>query len=78
MITDYQLFAGNLKWEKERLGELQHLIQIILEIDEKKISMIRLPEELIAQVSTRIKGMNRKQLQVICYFLTYDGGDNND
>lgn len=49
-----------------------------LEIDEKKISMIRLPEELIAQVSTRIKGMNRKQLQVICYFLTYDGGDNND
>lgn len=78
MITDYQLFAGNLKWEKERLGELQHLIQVILEIDEKKISMIRLPEELIAQVSTRIKGMNRKQLQVICYFLTYDGGDNND
>lgn len=78
LIADYQLFAGNLKWEKERLGELQHLIQIILEIDEKKISMIRLPEELIAQVSTRIKGMNRKQLQVICYFLTYDGGDNND
>ena len=46
MITDYQLFAGNLKWEKERLGELQHLIQIILEIDEKKISMIRYRKSL--------------------------------
>ena len=63
---------------KERKNTIKKYHPEILEIDEKKISMIRLPEELIAQVSTRIKGMNRKQLQVICYFLTYDGGDNND
>ena len=78
LIADYQLFAGNLRWEKEKWGELQTLLQDLLDMNEKKISTIRSPKELITHVGNRMKGLNRKQLQVVCYFLTYGGGDNDD
>ena len=78
LIADYQLFAGNLRWEKEKWGELQTLLQDLLDMNEKKISTIRTPKELITHVGNRMKGLNRKQLQVVCYFLTYGGGDNDD
>ena len=78
LIADYQLFAGNLRWEKEKWGELQTLLQDLLDMNEKEISTIRSPKELITHVGNRMKGLNRKQLQVVCYFLTYGGGDNDD
>lgn len=78
LIADYQLFAGNLRWEKEKWGELQTLLQDLLDMNEKKISTICSPKELITHVGNRMKGLNRKQLQVVCYFLTYGGGDNDD
>lgn len=78
LIADYQLFAGNLRWEKEKWGELQTLLQDLLDMNEKEISTIRSPKELITHVGNRMKGLNRKQLQVVCYFLTYGGGNNDD
>ena len=78
LIADYQLFAGNLRWEKEKWGELQTLLQDLLDMNEKKISTIRSPKELITHVGNLMKGLNRKHLQVVCYFLTYGGGDNDD
>lgn len=77
LISDYELFGGNLVWKEQDMPRLQDMVRDVLDISAKTINELSSANELISLVSERTKGYGKDKINDICYVLTL-GGEAND
>lgn len=75
LIEEYDLFKGMLLWDEEEMSKLQQLCKVILNVSKQDLQEIKEEEELIALLKRRVKGLSRRELNVVGYILTLPGGE---
>ncbi len=75
LLSEYYMLSGNLFWNEDDMGNLQYLLKSVLNITDKEITAISERERLYSLVSQRITKMSKKEIEDICYVLTYVKGD---
>ena len=79
LISDYDLFGGNLIWSARKIPELQHLVKAVLELEDREILECAAPADLYKLVHSKVKHLKRNAVNEICYVLTMsmdeDGGN---
>jgi hypothetical protein len=76
LISDYDLFGGNMIWPSRKIPELQHLVRAVLELKDQDIMSCETPADLYRLVQSRAKHLNRNAVNEICFVLTMSTEDN--
>ncbi len=71
LIDEYIKNNHSISWNTEELAILQQLIQGILEIDDIDYLDMNSKEDLISVVKSKIKDVSEKDVNEICYYITY-------
>ncbi|MBR1507558.1 MAG: ATP-binding protein [Eubacterium sp.] len=74
LISDYELFAGNLIWKEDDMPKLQRLIKSVLGISDKDYVQMNSADDLYKLVSGKVRKLSDKEIKDICYVLTYTKG----
>ena len=70
LISDYDLFGGNLIWPARKIPELQRLVKAVMELKDKEILGCETPADLYRLVQSRVKHLKRNAINEICFVLT--------
>ena len=70
LISDYDLFGGNLIWSARKIPELQRLVKAVMELKDKEILGCETPADLYRLVQSRVKHLKRNAINEICFVLT--------
>lgn len=73
IIEQYEIFAGNMILKEEDMKKVQHLVKVILGITDNEIMQMKDSSELFRTVKEKIKGLNDKEINEICYVMTKVG-----
>ena len=76
LISDYDLFGGNMIWPSRKIPELQHLVRAVLELKDQDIMACETPADLYRLVQSRAKHLKRNAVNEICFVLTMSTEDN--
>ena len=76
LISDYDLFGGNLIWPSRKIPELQHLVKAVLGLKDNDILACETPADLYRLVQSRAKHLKRNAINEICFVLTISTEDN--
>lgn len=76
LISDYDLFGGNLIWPSRKIPELQHLVKAVLGLKDNDILACETPADLYRLVQSRAKHLKRNAINEICFVLTMSTEDN--
>ena len=76
LISDYDLFGGNLIWPARKIPELQHLVKAVLELEDREILECAAPADLYKLVHSKVKHLKRNAVNEICYVLTMSMDEN--
>lgn len=71
LIDVYIKNGCSLSWNKDELVILQQLIQAILEIEDKDYLDMNTRDDLIADVKSKLKELSDKEIEEICFYITY-------
>ena len=71
LIDEYINNDCTLSWNKDELVILQQLIQAILEIEDTDFLDMNNKDDLIANVKTKLKDFSDKEIEDICFYVTY-------
>ena len=74
LISDYELFAGNLIWKEDDMPKLQRLIKSVLGISDKDYVQMNSADDLYKLVSGKVRKLSDKEIKDICYVLTNTKG----
>ena len=70
LISDYDLFGGNLIWSARKIPELQRLVKAVMELKDKEILACETSADLYRLVQSRVKHLKRNAINEICFVLT--------
>ena len=76
LISDYDLFGGNLIWPARKIPELQRLVKAVMELKDKEILGCETPADLYRLVQSRVKHLKRNAINEICFVLTMSTEEN--
>jgi hypothetical protein len=76
LISDYDLFGGNLIWPARKIPELQRLVKAVMELKDKEILACETPADLYRLVQSRVKHFKRNAINEICFVLTMSTEEN--
>ena len=76
LISDYDLFGGNLIWPARKIPELQRLVKAVMELKDKDILACETPADLYGLVQTRVKHLKRNAINELCFVMTMSTDEN--
>lgn len=72
LADDYDLFNGHLLWKENEIPALKALVQSVLKINDRDLNEITSASELQELVFSKTKNMNSKEINEVCYILTWE------
>ena len=70
LISDYDLFGGNMIWPARKIPKLQNLLKAVLDLADKDILTCNTSADLYKLVQSRVKHLKRGAVNEICFVLT--------
>jgi hypothetical protein len=75
LISDYDLFGGNLIWPACKIPNLQRLVKAVMELKDKDIFACETPSDLYKLVQSKVNHLKRNAINEICFVLTMSTED---